>query len=219
MAEGKYIAYYRVSTAKQGRSGLGLEGQKAAVLAYLNGGSWSLAAEFTEVESGKRHDNRPELARALDACRLIGATLVVAKLDRLSRNAAFLTNLMESKVPFLCCDNPHATTFNLHILAAVAEHEAKQISARTKVALQAAKERGTKLGGFKGGPVPDHRLGVAAKRAKADGFAARVRPTIATLQAEGKSLHQVAAELTTRGVMTANGGQWNATAVRRLMLR
>ena len=161
MAQGRFIAYYRVSTAKQGRSGLGLEAQKTAVLAYLNGGCWTLSAEFTEVESGKQAD-RPELARALAACRLIGATLVIAKLDRLTRNVAFLANLMESGAEFVACDNPHATKFTIHILAAVAELERQQISDRTKAALAAAKARGTQLGGWKGGPIPDGRLGAAA---------------------------------------------------------
>jgi DNA invertase Pin-like site-specific DNA recombinase len=104
-----------------------------AVRAYLNGGGWSLLGEFTEVESGKK-DKRPQLARALDRCRLTGATLVIAKMDRLSRNMAFTANLMDSGVDFVACDNRHATRFTIHILAAVAEHEGKQISARTKAA-------------------------------------------------------------------------------------
>jgi DNA invertase Pin-like site-specific DNA recombinase len=217
MAEGRFVAYYRVSTAAQGRSGLGLEAQRAAVMQYLNGGSWSLSCEFVVVESGKK-SARPQLALALDACRLIGATLVIAKLDRLSRNVAFTANLMESKVPFLACDNPHATNFTIHILAAVAEHEAKQISARTKAALAQSKK---KLGGYRGKPgrSPDSRLGSAAVVAKADAFTARVRPTIEALKAEGKSLHQIAAELTARGVMTSRGGQWDATRVRNVLAR
>jgi DNA invertase Pin-like site-specific DNA recombinase len=218
MAEGRFIAYYRVSTAKQGKSGLGLEAQKAAVLSYLNGGSWALSGEFVEVESGKRAD-RPELARALDACRLTGATLVIAKLDRLTRNVAFLANLMEAGVDFVACDNPHATKFTIHILAAVAEHEREMISKRTKEALIAAKKRGTVLGGYKGGPVPDGILGAVAKRAKADAFAARVAPTLAEMSARGLSLHQVAAELTARSILTAEGGAWTATAVRRVLAR
>lgn len=218
MAEGRFIAYYRVSTAEQGKSGLGLESQRAAVLAYLNGGNWSLSAEFTEVESGKSAD-RPQLARAMAACKLIGGTLLIAKLDRLSRNMAFLANLMESGVEFIAVDMPHATRFTVHILAAVAEHEAKQISARTRAALGAAKARGTVLGGYRGGPAPDWRTGVAGKQSKADAFAARVMPTIAAMRSEGKSLHQVAASLTASGVMTAAGGSWTASAVRRVIAR
>ena len=218
MVEGRFVAYHRVSTAKQGRSGLGLDAQRAAVLAYLNGGAWTLTAEFTEVESGKRSD-RPELAKALAHCRLMGATLVIAKLDRLARNMAFTANLMDSGVNFVACDNPHATRFTIHILAAVAEHEAKAISARTKDALAAAKARGRKLGGYRGAPAPDAALGVAARRAKADAFAARVMPTIAGLQASGLSLHQMAADLSAKGIMTRQGGAWTATAVRRVLAR
>ena len=125
------VAYYRVSTDHQGKSGLGLEAQREAVQSYLNGGSWRLAAEVTEVESGKRND-RPELDRALGLCRLYGATLVVAKLDRLARNVAFISKLMESGVDFVAVDFPQANRLTVHILAAVAEHEAEMISAGPK---------------------------------------------------------------------------------------
>jgi DNA invertase Pin-like site-specific DNA recombinase len=218
MAEGRFVAYHRVSTAKQGRSGLGLDAQRAAVLSYLNGGAWTLLAEFTEVESGKRSD-RPELAKALAHCRLTGATLVIAKMDRLSRNMAFTANLMDSGVDFVACDNPHATRFTIHILAAVAEHEAKQISTRTKAALAAAKARGKALGGYKGGPVPDGRQGAAAKRARADDFATRVAPVLGDMKARGLSLHQMAAELAGKGIRTAQNGAWTATAVKRVLER
>ena len=127
MAVGRFVAYYRVSTDRQGKSGLGLEAQREAVQSYLNGGSWTLAAEVTEVESGKRND-RPELDRALGLCRLYGATLVVAKLDRLARNVAFISKLMESGVDFVAVDFPQANRLTVHILAAVAEHEAAMIS-------------------------------------------------------------------------------------------
>jgi DNA invertase Pin-like site-specific DNA recombinase len=149
MAKGKFIAYYRVSTEKQGRSGLGLEAQREAVRNHLNGGSWRLAAEVVEVESGKRND-RPKLAEALRLCRLHGATLIIAKLDRLARNVAFISNLMESGVEFTAVDFPQANRLTVHILAAVAEHEREMISQRTKAALAAAKARGTKLGGDRG---------------------------------------------------------------------
>ena len=145
MAIGRFVAYYRVSTDRQGKSGLGLEAQREAVQSYLNGGSWTLAAEVTEVESGKRND-RPELDRALGLCRLYGATLVVAKLDRLARNVAFISKLMESGVDFVAVDFPQANRLTVHILAAVAKHEAAMISQRTKAALAAAKARGVKLG-------------------------------------------------------------------------
>src|SRR4051812_13399101 len=140
MAVGRFVAYYRVSTDRQGKSGLGLEAQREAVRSFLDGGSWMLTAEVTEVESGKRND-RPELDRALGLCRLYGATLIVAKLDRLARNVAFISKRMESGVDF-----PQANRLTVHILAAVAEHEAAMISQRTKAALAAAKARGIKLG-------------------------------------------------------------------------
>jgi DNA invertase Pin-like site-specific DNA recombinase len=145
MTVGRFVAYYRVSTDKQGRSGLGLEAQREAVQRYLNGGTWTLAAEVTEVESGKWND-RPELDRALGLCRLYGATLVVAKLDRLARNVAFISKLMESGVDFVAADFPQANRLTVHILAAVAEHEAAMISQRTRAALAATRARGIKLG-------------------------------------------------------------------------
>jgi DNA invertase Pin-like site-specific DNA recombinase len=141
VANGKYIAYYRVSTAKQGASGLGLEAQQEAVRGYLNGGRWKMIDEVTEIESGKRND-RPALARALSLCRIHKATLIIAKLDRLARNVNFISNLMESGVEFTAVDFPQANRLTVHILAAVAEHEAAMISARTKAALKAAKVRG-----------------------------------------------------------------------------
>src|SRR5256884_8398558 len=143
--QGKFIAYFRVSTDKQGKSGLGLEAQREAVLTYLDGGRWSLVQEFVEIESGK-HNERPQLAAALAACKKHKAKLVIAKLDRLSRNLAFIATLMESGVEFIAVDNPHATKLTVHILAAVAEHEREMISERTIAALQAAKARGVRLG-------------------------------------------------------------------------
>src|SRR5262249_21708907 len=133
---GKFVAYYRVSTDRQGQSGLGLEAQRSAVLAYLDGGSWTMFAEFTEVESGK-HADRPQLAAALVACKKHKAKLVIAKLDRLSRNLAFIATLMDSGVEFVAVDNPHANKLTVHILAAVAEHEREMISERTKAAPRA----------------------------------------------------------------------------------
>ena len=228
MATGNFVAYYRVSTAQQGRSGLGLEAQQQVVRTYLDGGCWKLIGEHTEVESGKLRD-RPQLKAALEQCRLTGATLVIAKLDRLSRNVAFLAQLMDSTdVQFVAVDNPHATRFTLHILAAVAEHEAAQISMRTKLALAAAKARGKVLGGWR----PTRRTGesrmppgafqaaaTAATKAKADERAARVLPIARELRLEGMSLRQIAAELTGRHVATPRGGPWSATSVRSLLQR
>jgi DNA invertase Pin-like site-specific DNA recombinase len=150
----RFVAYYRVSTARQGRSGLGLEAQKAAVLAFINGRA-ELVAEFTEVESGK-HANREELKKAIAACKKHKAKLVIAKLDRLSRNLAFIATLMESGVEFVAVDMPEANKLTVHILAAMAEHEREQISKRTKDALAAAKRRGKRLG--------NHHRGDRAKR-------------------------------------------------------
>jgi DNA invertase Pin-like site-specific DNA recombinase len=219
---GKFVAYYRVSTQKQGRSGLGLEAQREAVETYLNGGKWSIAAEFTEVESGKRAD-RPEFAKALAACRLHRATLVIAKLDRLARNVHFVASLMESGVEFVAADNPHANKLTIHILVAMAEHEAEMISARTKAALAAAKKRGVTLGGFRGKvPTAKHRtLSTAALRRKADGRAADLAPAIKELQAGGAaSLRAIAAALNDKCIPTARGsGKWSAVQVARVLDR
>lgn len=218
MAEGRFVAYYRVSTAKQGRSGLGLEAQKAGVLEFLNGGSWALSGEFIEIESGKRSD-RPKLAEAMALCRLTGAKLIIAKLDRLSRDAHFLLGLQRSDVKFVAADMPEANESTVGILAVVARAQRKAISDRTITALAAAKAKGQQLGGYRGAPPPNGYLGAAARAAKADVFAARVKPTIASMRAAGKSLHQIATELTAHGILTPNGGRWTATTVRRVLLR
>src|SRR5262245_14240010 len=153
---GRFVAYYRVCTDKQGQSGLGLDAQRQAVMNCLNGGPWRLVDKFTEVESGKRNA-RPELQKALAACRKHKAKLVIAKLDRLSRNLAFIATLMDSKVEFIAADNPHANRLTVHILAAVAEHERGAISERTKAALAAAKRRGAKLGAPRRSPQGVHK--------------------------------------------------------------
>src|SRR4051794_29578177 len=145
MANGKHIGYYRVSTGQQGQSGLGLEAQKKAVTDYLNGSNWELTAEFTEIESGK-HEDRPELRKALAACKKHKAILVIAKLDRLARNVHFISGLMHAGTEFVAVDFPQANRLTIHILAAVAEHEREMISQRTKAALAAAKARGKRLG-------------------------------------------------------------------------
>ncbi len=222
MAHGIFIAYYRVSTERQGRSGLGLEAQQAAVRQYLNGGSWNLAAEVVEVESGKRSD-RPKLAEALRLCRLHKATLIIAKLDRLARNVAFVSALMESGVEFVAADFPQANRLTIHILAAVAEHEAKAISERTNAALQAAKARGKTLGGFRG-VSPDDAARDAARvkrNAVANYRAADIAPVIAELRASGvTSLGGIARALTERSIPTASGGaKWQAVQVQRVLDR
>ena len=138
MAEGKFVSYLRVSTARQGKSGLGIEAQRKAVEDYLNGGNWQLVKEFVEVESGKKAD-RPQLEKAFQFCRLIGAKLVIAKLDRLSRDAHFLLGLEKAGVDFVAVDSPHANRLTVGIMALMAEDEGRKISERTKAALQAAK--------------------------------------------------------------------------------
>lgn len=173
MATGKFVSYIRVSTARQGASGLGLEAQQEAVQRFLNGGSWELLGEFKEVETGKGADalaKRPQLGAALDACRKHGATLVIAKLDRLARNVHFVSGLMESKVRFVACDMPEANELTIHIMAAFAEHEAKRISQRTKDALAVAKARGAVLG--KSGAA-NLRPNLEARQQAANAFAAR----------------------------------------------
>jgi DNA invertase Pin-like site-specific DNA recombinase len=221
---GKFIAYYRVSTQRQGRSGLGLEAQRRAVLDHLNGGAWRIVAEFTEIESGKRKD-RPKLAEALAACRVHGAKLVIAKLDRLARNVAFVSSLMEAGVDFEAVDFPQANRLTIHILAAVAEHEARMISERTKVALAAAKRRGVALGGIRDGHVPFtakvRAMGVKARAANVARRAADLAPIIAELQAAGfHSRSAIAAELNACAIPTMSGtGRWQATSVTRLLAR
>ncbi len=217
MTTGKHVAYYRVSTDRQGRSGLGLEAQRKAVADYLDGGDWKLMAEYTEVESGKRKD-RPQLTEALRACKRHKAALIIAKLDRLARNVAFIANLMDAGVDFVAVDMPEANRLTVHILAAVAEHEREMISQRTKAALAVARARGVKLGS----PVPQKGapIGAAATKAKADQFAANVLPVIESIRAAGvTSLRGIAEALDARGIETARGGEWAAATVRNVIMR
>lgn len=210
--EGKFVAYYRVSTVKQGQSGLGLEAQKAAVEAFLNGGNWKLVGEFVEVESGKRK-NRPQLNAALALCRKQKATLVIAKLDRLARNLHFISGLMESRIEFVAVDNPTANRLTVQILAAVAEEEARAISSRTKAALARAKARGIVLG--KNGA----KLGRANHRKAVQG-AQTLKATLQTLKGEGIStVREIASALNSRGIATPQGKQWHSTSVHRLLKR
>ena len=206
-----FIAYYRVSTDRQGKSGLGLEAQRAAVGRYLASVGGNLLAEHTEVETGRRND-RPELQKALAACRKHKARLVIAKLDRLSRNVAFIATMMDSGVEFVACDNPHATRLTLHILAAVAEHEREMISARTKAALQAAKARGVRLG------RNAERLAPANHAAALD-HGNQIKDVLAELNRSGMTTREIAAELTARGITTPRGGRWHPQTVRRVMER
>lgn len=221
-----FIAYYRVSTKRQGMSGLGLEAQREAVAAYLSGiPSSKLIAEFTEIEHGTRKGNgRPQLAAALVQCRVRGATLIIAKLDRLARNVAFVSNLMESQVEFVAADFPQANRLTIHILAAIAEHEAEMISARTKAALAAAKRRGVVLGGDRGNILQiqrkGSRVGNTIRSEAAQRRATDLLPVIESIRAEGaRTLRQIAAGLNQRGILTAQGSEWGATQVMRVIRR
>lgn len=224
-----FVAYYRVSTDQQGRSGLGLEAQKASVAGFIASSTGRLVAEFEEVESGKRVD-RPQLTAALAACRARRAALVIAKIDRLARNARFLLSVVEGSgdAGVVFCDLPQIPPgptgkFLLTLLAAVAELEAGLISQRTKAALAAARARGTKLGGpnlVKGFDTNAARLGRAVQATRAAGYADDVLPFIeAAKKAGAVSLRELAQALTARGVRPPSGGEvWHATQIRRLIL-
>lgn len=225
MASGKYVAYYRVSTQRQGRSGLGLDAQRKAVADYLNGGRWKLVGEFTEVESGKRGVARPVLDQALAACRVHRATLVIAKLDRLARNVEFTAKLMNSDIEFVAVDFPQANRLTIHILAAVAEHEREAISQRTKIALAAAKRRNPalKLGGH-----PERlrrrtegtRKSAAVRATTAKQRATDLLPVINAIRADGvTSAGGIATELNARGIPAIRGGAWQAVQVLRILRR
>jgi len=222
MASGKFVAYYRVSTGRQGRSGLGLEAQQAAVTAWLNGGAWVLVGSFTEVESGKRAD-RPELMKALALCRATGAVLIVARLDRLSRSVSFISTLMESGVEFRAVDMPEASRVVLHIMSAMAQHEREMIAARTKAALAQAKQRGVKLGtpanlsNREGGTSRSAEVRAAAANARA----ADLAPLVADIQASGvTSAKGIAHALTARSIPTPAGkATWTHVQVKHLLAR
>jgi DNA invertase Pin-like site-specific DNA recombinase len=239
MTEGRFISYFRVSTARQGRSGLGLEAQKQTVAGFLNGGRWTVMAEFVEIETGTLgDDDRIQLAKAIQACRIYGAKLLVSKLDRLSRDAHWLLGLAKRGIDFVCADNPEVNRMTITVLAAVAEHERKQISERTKQALAARKARGLPLGmraihayraahhlplaavtNLKNREVGTARSAVV-NRTKAQDQARDLAGMIAELRAGGAaSLRQIAAGLNDRGIPTARGGTWSATQVSRLLAR
>lgn len=219
----RYVAYYRVSTKRQGESGLGLDAQREAVLRFIAGAD--LASEHQEIESGGKAD-RPALEAALRDCRIHGATLVIAKLDRLARSVAFISRLQEEGVDFVAVDLPHANTFTVQIMAAVAEHERRLVAERTRAALAAATARGVKLGGRRG----MHRIEAHASKgrarsaevrtAKAKALAADRLDVIHAIQASGiGSLQGVARELNRRAIPAPRGGSWSAGQVRRVLLR
>jgi DNA invertase Pin-like site-specific DNA recombinase len=208
--EGRFVSYFRVSTDRQGRSGLGLESQRKIVMDYLNGGGWSVEGEFTEVETGS-DDRRPQLGKALALCKRRKATLVVAKLDRLSRDLAFIATLMKSKAKFVVAEMPRASKFELHARALFSEHERDMISARTKAALQQARERGVKLGGPMLPAINAKRRVDAAERAQA------IKPVLEKLV--GKSAHEAARQLNADGIAAPAGGKWHAMQVHRARRR
>jgi DNA invertase Pin-like site-specific DNA recombinase len=221
MKSKKAISYLRVSTRKQGASGLGLEAQRESVANFLAIGDYPLVEEYVEVESGRRND-RPELEKALAACRVHKATLIVAKLDRLSRDAHFLLGLAKSRVEFIAVDMPSANTLTVGILALVAQEEARLVSVRTRDALKAAKARGVTLGTPANLTDDARRLGAVAgmnvRRANASQRAADLMPKIAALRSSGvTSLKEIAAALNAERIPTARGGQWTATQVSRLL--
>ncbi len=209
----QYVGYYRVSTDRQGKSGLGIDAQHRAVESYVNG-KGELVATFTEIESGKRND-RPALQDALALCKKRKARLIIAKLDRLSRNSAFINNLLESGVDFIAADMPEATPFILRIMAAVAQQERDMISVRTKDALEEAKAQGTRLGN----PRPEQSLQQGRETAARNRAThhALVKDTITTLRAQSMTLRAIADELNARGIPTVTGRRWEAQQVRNVL--
>jgi DNA invertase Pin-like site-specific DNA recombinase len=212
VADGKFVAYYRVSTDRQGRSGLGLEAQQKTVTDYLNGGAWELVDAFIEVESGKSHKNRPQLTAALAACKKHKATLVIANLSRLSRNAGFLLTLRDSGVDVRACDMPTAGTLEFGFRAVLAQHTREEISKTTKAALAAAKARGVQLG-------TNGKLLARKYRSEALGRASGLADTVRALQATHPTVRALTEALNARGVSTPKGGQWHASSVHRLLRR
>ncbi len=217
------IAYYRVSTARQGRSGLGIEAQRAAVHRFAEAEGINLVSERTEIETGKGADaleRRPQLAAALAEARKAKCPVVVAKLDRLSRDVHFISGLMSHRVPFIVAElGADADPFMLHLYAALAEKERALISARTRAALAAKKAQGIKLGNPRNMPEAAAK-GRESQRAAADHFAANVLPVIESIKAVGAtSFDAIAKALNARGIRTARGGRWHSTTVRNLLLR
>lgn len=217
MATGKFVTYFRVSTQRQGASGLGLEAQEESVRQYLNGGDWSVVAKFVEVESGRKTDqDRPKLREALGICKKEGAVLLVAKLDRLARSVHFISGLMRAGVRFVAVDMPEANELTVHIMAAFAEHEAKRISQRTKDALAAARARGVVLGAA---GAANLRPNLERRQQDADAFAVKLRGVIDGMKARGMSQRAMVSELNSLGVKTPTGRDWNLSQLQRTIAR
>lgn len=212
-----FVTYYRVSTQRQGISGLGLDAQRETVRQFLSCNTNPVVGEFVEVESGRKSDTgRPELRKALALAKVQGSTLLVAKLDRLSRSVAFVSALMESGVKFTACDMPEANELTIHILAAVAEHEAKRISQRTKDALAAARARGVVLGAA---GASNLRPNLEARRARANEFAAKVSGLFAGFRARVLSQRAMVKELNNLGIKAPRGGEWSLSQVQAVLRR
>lgn len=219
MADGKFIAYYRVSTQKQGASGLGLDAQKDAVKRFLNGGVWELVSEYQEVETGKGADalaKRPLLRAALDACRKHGATLIIAKLDRLARNVHFVSGLLETGVEFVAADMPQANKVMIQMHAVMSEWERDQISARTKAALTAAKKRGVVLGATGSANLKQN---IEERKQAADTFASKLAGVIRGFRAEQMTQREMAVQLNLLSIKTPRGGDWSLVQVQRILKR
>jgi DNA invertase Pin-like site-specific DNA recombinase len=225
VATGKFISYLRVSTDKQGSSGLGLDAQRQAVDDFLNGGCWQLLREYVEIESGKDHTDRPVLAEALHHAKVTAATLVIAKLDRLSRDIEFIAKLQKSSTKFVCADMPEANELTIGLLAVIAQHERQTTSARTKAALAAAKARGQRLGNPNGAAAlrragKGNAAAITAVREQADAFARDILPVIDAIRARSVvSFKGIARELNAREIKTQRGGAWHPATVRNLLSR
>jgi len=220
MAENsKVVAYYRVSTQKQGQSGLGLEAQEQAVMNYLNGGEWELLEGFIEIETGKGSDaldRRPQLKAAMGTCKKYKATLIIAKLDRLARNNHFIAGLLESGIDFICADMPQANKVMLQMYSVMAEWERDQISTRTKAALQAAKVRGVILGAT---GMANLKPNIEARQQAADAFANNLKGTIEGMKVRRLTQRSMCAELNQLGIKTAKGGEWSLIQLQRVIAR
>jgi len=220
MTAARFVAYYRVSTARQGRSGLGLDAQRESVRVHT-AGQGGVLAEYQDIESGK-DDDRPELCKALDHCRMTGARLLIAKLDRLSRSVAFIAHMMNAGVKFTACDMPDANELTVHIVAAVAQAERKAIGERTRAALQAAKARGVKLGnpGNLRNRAAGSKAGNERKQSNATTAAVLALTQIRAAQERGaNSLREIASDLNVRGFLTPRGAKWQAVQVQRVLSR
>ncbi len=214
--EGKFVTYCRVSTQKQGKSGLGLEAQRKAIEDYLNGGNHKVLKGFTEIETakgGNALDRRPVLKEAIEYAKKHKAKLLIAKLDRLARNVYFISSLMESKVDFVVADMPDANALTIHLIAAVAEYERELISKRTKEALAVAKRRGVKLGN------PKLKVDNSKRKEQAQAFADKLKPTMQAYREQGMSQRKIVEELNSVGIGAPRGGEWSLMQVQRVFKR